>query len=197
MKQLLIFTSLVLVFAALCCFIPTRADMQIYSGVVRLHVLANSDSEKDQRIKLLVRDAVLSDIESITSGASSAEEASAKIADNVGNIRELVRATLSSLGEDVPAAVTLSEEYYPERSYGDVSFPSGKYTSLKIMLGEASGQNWWCVLYPAVCTSGAKASSVLLQSGFSTEQINILTDEERPVYKIKFKLLEFLGSAFS
>lgn len=197
MKQLLIFTSLVLALAALCCFIPTRADMEIYSGVVRLHVLANSDSEEDQRVKLLVRDAVLSDIGNITSGAASADDAAKMIADNVGNIRALVGKTLSSLGENVASKVTLSEEYYPERSYGDISLPAGKYTSLRIMLGEASGQNWWCVLYPAVCTSGAKASQVMRQTGFSTEQINVLTGEDKPVYKIKFKFLEFLGGMFS
>ena len=119
------------------------------------------------------------------------------IADNVGYIRELVGKTLLSLGEDIASEVTLSEEYYPARSYGDVTLPAGKYTSLRIMLGEAGGQNWWCVLYPAVCTSGAKASYVMRQTGFSTEQINILTGEDKPVYKIKFKFLEFLGGMFS
>ena len=194
MKHLVIFTSLVLVAAALCCVMPSREDAEIYSGVVRLHVVANSDSEKDQMTKLYVRDAVLSDIGAVTESAADAGEAAKMIAENIGAIRESVSRALASRGEDTAAAVTLSEEYYPEKSYGDISLPAGKYTSLKIMIGEAEGKNWWCVLYPAVCTSSARASSVLKQTGFSTEQINVLTEDEKPVYKIKFKILELLGA---
>lgn len=194
MKHLVIFTSLVLVFAALCCVMPTRADTEIYSKVLRLHVIANSDSEHDQNLKLRVRDAVLGKIDKMTEGAADIGDASRIVAENVEEIRALVSGTLKSLGEDETAAVTLSEEYYPERSYGDISLPAGKYASLRIMLGKAEGQNWWCVLYPSVCLSGAKASSVFKQTGFSTEQINVLTEDEKPVYKIKFKILELIGA---
>ena len=89
-------------------------------------------------------------------------------------------------------SVTLSRESYPELTYGDLTLPSGEYASLKVSLGEAGGQNWWCVLYPSICTSGAKASGVMKQIGFSPDQVSILTDGEKPVYKLKFKLLEFI-----
>ena len=193
MKQLAIFAALVLISAALCCVIPTRAETGIYSGVVRLHVIANSDSESDQKTKLYVRDAVLGSIEKMTDGAKDADGAAAMISANISDIRTLVKNTLMSLGEDPAAAVTLSKEYYPERTYGDISLPAGKYMSLRIMLGEAKGQNWWCVLFPTVCMSSAKASTVFKQTGFSSEQINILTEDEKPVYKIKFKILELIG----
>lgn len=193
MKHLVIFASLVLIMSALCCIVPTRAETELYKNVVRLHVIANSDSEDDQQTKLAVRDAVLSEIGEITSGAESAEDAALMISENIKDIRALVDAALIGRGEGITSSVALSEEYYPEKSYGDVTLPAGKYTSLRIMLGRAEGRNWWCVLFPAVCTSAARASSVFKQTGFSTEQINILTEDEKPVYKIKFKILELFG----
>lgn len=193
MKHLVLFASLVLVLSALCCVVPTRAETEIYGNVVRLHVIANSDGERDQETKLAVRDAVLGKISDITSGAENSDGASLMISESIGDIRALVDAALIERGENAAASVTLSEEYYPEKSYGDVTLPAGKYTSLRIKLGRAEGRNWWCVLFPAVCTSAAKASSVFKQTGFSTEQINVLTEDEKPVYKIKFKILELFG----
>ena len=193
MKKLMIFALLVVVAVTIFGFTPTGEDMAIYDNVVRLHVLANSDSEKDQAIKLAVRDAVLENISGVTAGATDAESAAALISENVCLVRDAAARTLSSLGSDAPVSVTLSEEYYPTRDYGDVSLPAGKYTSLRVMIGDAEGQNWWCVLYPAICVSSAKANAVFKQTGFSTEQINVLTDSEKPVYKIKFKLLELIS----
>lgn len=193
MKKLMIFALLVAAAVMMCGFMPSGEDMEIYDDVVRLHVLANSDSKEDQAIKLAVRDAVLENISGITAGATDAESAAALISDNIGAVRDVAVRTLSSLGSDAPVSVTLSEEYYPTRNYGDVSLPAGKYTSLRVMIGSAEGQNWWCVLYPAICVSSAKANAVFKQTGFSTEQINILTDNEKPVYKIKFKLLELIS----
>ena len=197
MKHLLIFAVLVLIAAMLCSFVPTGDDMQIYSDVVRLHVIANSDSESDQGVKFAVRDKVLSYIGSLTSDAENADDAGRVISENIGAIRSAVIDALDSLGENISADVSLSEEYYPTRSYDDISLPAGKYTSLRIRLGQAEGQNWWCVLYPAICTSSARASTVIKQTGLSTGQINILTEGEKPVYKIKFKLLELFGGASS
>ena len=193
MKKLMIFALLVAAAVMMCGFMPSGEDMEIYDDVVRLHVLANSDSKEDQAIKLAVRDAVLENISGITAGATDAESAAALISDNIGAVRDVAVRTLSSLGSDAPVSVTLSEEYYPTRNYGDVSLPAGKYTSRRVMIGSAEGQNWWCVLYPAICVSSAKANAVFKQTGFSTEQINILTDNEKPVYKIKFKLLELIS----
>jgi len=193
MKQLTVFAILVVIVVAACGFIPTGEDMAIYDDVVRLHVLANSDTEDDQNIKLAVRDAVLGTVGDITAAATDAESAAALINENICEIRDVAAHTLSELGVDMPVSVTLSDERYPTRDYDDMSLPSGTYTSLRIMIGEAKGQNWWCVLYPAVCLSSAKANAVFKQTGFSSEQINILTDNEKPVYKIKFKLLELIS----
>ena len=196
MKFFCIFTLAVLIITMLCGFIPSRSDMELYDNVVRLHVIANSDSEHDQKIKLCVRDAVLAEMDSLVNTAGSAEDAASMISSRVGEISEAVNATLSSLGEDTGARVTLSRESYPTKDYGDIALPSGEYLSLKIIIGDGNGQNWWCMLYPAVCLSPSRASDVLKQTGFTPNQIKILTEDEKPVYKIKFKLLELM-SAFS
>lgn len=196
MKFFCIFTVTVLILTMLCGFVPSHSDMELYDNVVRLHVVARSDSEHDQKIKLLVRNAVLSHMDSLVGTAESAEEAVDIISEHVGKISEAVNTALLSLGEDCTARVTLSRESYPTKDYGDIALPSGKYSSLRIIIGEGKGQNWWCMLYPAVCLSPSRASDVLKQTGFTPNQIKILTEDEKPVYKIKFKLLELM-SAFS
>ena len=191
MKGLTIFTSLVLIVCALCSFLPVGDEAEIYDNTIRLHVLANSDTEHDQSVKLYVRDAVLEKIAELTKEAENVEEAEEIINNNVGYIRAEAQAALREIGEDIAVNVTLSEEYYPTREYEDFRLPAGNYTSLRIMLGKAEGQNWWCVLYPELCTSGAKTCETLIKTGFSKDQIDILTGGEKPQYRLKFKILEF------
>ena len=191
MKGLTIFTSLVLIVCALCSFLPVNGEAEIYDKTVRLHVIANSDSEHDQSVKLYVRDAILKEIEALTKNASSAEEAAAVIDSKIGYIRDKAKRALSEIGEDIDINVTLSEEYYPVRQYEGFCLPAGEYTSLRILLGEAKGKNWWCVLYPELCTNAAQAGEAIVKTGFSKDQIDILTGGEKPQYRLKFKILEF------
>lgn len=193
MKGLTIFTSLVLIVCALCSFLPANDEMEIYENTIRLHVLANSDSKHDQSVKLAVRDAVLGEIASITEGAESVEEAEMLISENLAYICENAKKALAELGESCDVNVTLSEEYYPTREYEDFRLPAGRYTSLRIMIGEAQGKNWWCVLYPSLCVGGAKTGETLVKTGFSKDQIDILTGGEEPKYRLKFKILEIFG----
>lgn len=197
MKYLVTFTCLVLACCLFCGFIPTKSDRIIYENTVRLHVLANSDSEHDQSVKLTVRDAVLAEMETLLSDAENPEDAVSVISENLDRIREVCNDTLASLGETYTATVILSEEKYPTRNYETMSLPAGVYESLRIQLGSAEGKNWWCVLYPALCTNVAKTEESLIKTGFSPEQIEILTNGESPKYKIKFKFLEIFGEAFS
>ena len=196
MKGFTLFTSLVLIVCVLCSFMPLSDEAEIYDNTVRLHVLANSDSEHDQNIKLCVRDEVLSCITEITEGAQNAEEASELIAENIQIICGAAKDSLSALGEDKEVSVTLSNEYYPTREYEDVRLPAGSYTSLRVMIGEAQGQNWWCVLYPELCTGAAKVGETLVKTGFSKDQIDILTGGEEPKYRLKFKILEIFEKSF-
>lgn len=197
MKYLVTFACLVLACCLFCGFMPTDDDRIIYENTVRLHVLANSDSEHDQSVKLAVRDAVLEEMQEILANAENHEDAVSVITENLDRIREVCNETLEALGEELTATVILSEENYPTRHYETMSLPAGTYQSLRIQIGAAEGKNWWCVLYPALCTNVAKTEESLIKTGFSPEQIEILTDGESPKYKIKFKFLEIFGEAFS
>ena len=197
MKYLVTFTCLVLACCLFCSFMPNAADHVIYDNTIRLHVLANSDSEHDQSVKLAVRDAVLSEMETLLACAENPDDAVTVLSENLDRIRELCNETLVSLGENLTATVILSEEKYPTRNYEAMSLPAGVYKSLRIKIGAAEGQNWWCVLYPALCTNVAKTEVSLIKTGFTPDQIEILTNGESPKYKIKFKILEIFGETFS
>lgn len=193
MKQLTVFASLVLCVCMLCSFIPTKSESEIYDDTVRLHVLANSDDASDQMIKLKVRDAILQAMDEIIAEAASADEAESAIRENLEFFRITADETLALLGTDDRAEAVLSEEYYPTKDYGTVTLPAGTYTSLQIKIGEARGHNWWCVLYPQLCTGSASAQETLIRTGFSSDQIEILTGRDKVKYKLKFKLLEIFG----
>ncbi|MCD8003729.1 MAG: stage II sporulation protein R [Clostridia bacterium] len=159
MKKLLVFASAVLLLFAISAFIPSCSEMAIYDDVIRLHVLANSDSEYDQSLKLYVRDAVLSYVDGIISAANNKEEAEALISDATAEIESVAKSAVIEYGGDYDVTVTLSKEEYPRKSYGAVTLPSGTYTSLRVMIGDAEGANWWCVLFPRLCTSLALEAS--------------------------------------
>ena len=176
-------------------FLPVKEE-NIYKNVIRLHVIANSDSECDQTVKLAVRDALLEKADEIFD-VSTYNEAVGIAKSSLDTLEQTANDVLSANGLDYCGSVTLETEDFPTRDYGDAEIPGGKYLSLCVRLGYAKGKNWWCVLYPALCTNVAKTEESLIKTGFSPEQIEILTDGESPKYKIKFKFLEIFGEAFS
>lgn len=197
MKYLVIFTALILACCLFCGFIPSQADFEIYENTVRLHVLANSDSEHDQSVKLFVRDRVLSELQILLENAQTQQDAVAVIEENLEYLRGVCNETLTALGEEPSAQLYLKQEKYPTRHYEQLSLPAGVYQSLQIRIGDAEGRNWWCVLFPTLCTSAAKTEESLIKTGFTSDQIGVLTNGESPKYKLKFKILEFFGENFS
>ena len=197
MKYLVMFTALILACCLCCGFIPSEEDMEIYENTVRLHVIANSDSEHDQSVKLLVRDSVLTELNVLLENADTQEEAAAIIEANLDHLREVCNTTLEALGEEASAELYFKQEKYPTRHYENISLPAGVYQSLQIKIGEADGRNWWCVLFPTLCTSAAKTEEALIKTGFTSDQIGVLTNGDKPKYKLKFKILEFFGENFS
>lgn len=181
----LVFLVLQLVLTAL----PVNADYEVYDRLVRLHILANSDSEEDQALKLAVRDAVLAMMEEITADCVNASEAALAIEAASSAICNRAEETLRAHGSAMTVAVTVTEEYYPTRSYDGFALPAGNYRSVRILLGEAQGQNWWCVLFPPLCLNTASME----QTGFSSDQIRILTGDEAPRYVLRFRILELFG----
>lgn len=199
MKKLLIPLISLLLLAALT-FLPTATDMEIYDKVVRLHVIANSDSAEDQALKLKVRDGILSRVGELTRGCKSKDEAERVLNENREAIKKAALQVLNENGSPYSVDIEIGEEKYPTRDYGSISLPAGKYCSVRVKIGEADGKNWWCVLFPPLCTATATATEQkeeLLQVGFTPGQVGIITESSSPKYKIKFKILEILGQIFS
>lgn len=157
--------------------------------LVRLHVLANSDSEADQSRKLAVRDAVVSYLEENMKNATDMAQARAYLAETLPQLQRLAEQTLQKLGCTDPVTVTLGQEPYPQRSYEGFRLPAGVYQSLRIVIGEGEGQNWWCVVYPALCLG--EFDQAAETGGFSRSLTGALTGEQP--FEVRFFLLEWLG----
>jgi stage II sporulation protein R len=180
--------------AAVCDILPIHGEEKIYESVVRLHVLANSDSDEDQALKLKVRDAILAYVSPRVIDSSSREAAMRIINDEMDKIEKIAQSTVYSHGYDYNVDVTLTLEEYPTRNYEAMSFPSGEYVSLRVLIGEAKGQNWWCVLFPPLCLSAATEQSAneeaFIAVGLNSDQYKIITESDDVKYQLRFKLLE-------
>ncbi len=196
MRATVIFTSLVLIVTMLSGAVPVNGEVELYDKVVRLHVIANSDSEDDQSLKLKVRDAILADMEQYMSSSLSTEQAEQIIEANKDRIQRTAEECVRENGSDDSVSVVLGYENYPTREYEGVGLPAGKYYSVRVMIGQAEGKNWWCVLFPPLCVGAAKAEDELVEAGLTKEEVNILCDNESEEYVFKFKILEFFKSAF-
>lgn len=123
---------------------------RIAPEILRFHVLANSDSSKDQALKLEVKDLLLNEIQK-TSGASSKEELCLYITENRDSLEEDANEYMKSRGFDYTAEILLEQCRFPEKTYGDMTFPAGTYDAVRVLIGEGQGRNFWCVLYPSLC----------------------------------------------
>ena len=171
---------------ALCAGTWAQARQQsISSALVRLHVIAVSDGAEEQEIKLEVRDAVLDYLTPVLENAEDQQQARQIITENLEGIAEA--AGSAARGRQV--SVTLSRESYPTRQYEGFTLPAGRYESLRVILGEGEGKNWWCVVFPPLCLSAAESEEV--QSVLNGEDLSIVTEEEG--YVLRFKLVELWG----
>jgi stage II sporulation protein R len=195
MKKLLILSVSILIGFMLLGLMPVHGEDRIYDSVVRLHVLANSDSEYDQALKLKVRDSVLAAASEIVAGCMTRNEAEAALRENLDLICAAAVSVVEAEGAEYPVTVELGEEEYPTRSYDSICFPAGTYMSLRVMIGEAEGRNWWCVLFPNLCLSAAtkkEAEKAFIQAGLTPEQYKIITESNGMKYTVRFKILEVL-----
>ena len=153
--------------------------------LIRLHVVADSDSAADQEEKLRVRDAVAALLEDRLGHAEDRGEADRIVADS---LREIERVSAAACGKTVRA--TLSDEYFPTREYETFSLPAGVYRALRVTIGKGAGKNWWCVVFPPVCTGALLDGAA--EAVFSPEDVSLMT-ESTPGYVIKFRLFELVG----
>lgn len=170
------------------------ADKQyLKDGLVRLHVVANSNSSEDQKIKLRVRDALLDYFAENMSGIVDAAEAKNFLNSHLNQIQQTANETLSSLGICDTAKVTFREEEFGVRQYATFTLPSGIYDSIRVEIGNAQGENWWCVVFPALCNgaTGEDFKSAAASSGFHNGLTNALAQDKG--YEIRFFFLDCLG----
>lgn len=133
------------------------AREHLADGLVRLHVIANSDSAADQALKLRVRDRVLAVTEPLLRGADSPADVRQRLSDHLQEITDAGAQVLREADAPYSLSAQLAGEYYPTRTYDTFSLPAGEYVGLKLRLGQADGRNWWCVVFPPLCTSAAEA----------------------------------------
>ena len=190
-KILLSVTAIAIsIYMAFSCTYFTASAGTVKEDVVRLHILANSNSEIDQEVKLKVRDALLETNASILSDSVTKENAKEHFESSKDILLKTAKKTLKENGFNYNVKITLQEEYFNTRSYGNLTFPAGQYTALKIVLGEGEGKNWWCVMFPPLCVPAADGletnettADYLTKSGEK-----IVNGGEK--YIVKFKFLE-------
>ena len=176
--------------------IPTEAEGAIYEDTVRLHILAASDSEEDQSLKLSLRDDILCEFASELSAFESADEAKVALSSVLPRIEEFCEERILEYGYDYSVTVTLSEEWYDRREYEEFTLPQGRYTSLRVIIDEGEGKNWWCVMFPPLCLDMAteKAPSDDGVKKYTDSEFKLVTQSG---YKAKFKILEVVSGIFS
>ncbi len=195
MKKAILFVCLSLFLSGLCFTLDCSAEkMQLRENIIRLHVVANSDSAEDQAQKLRVRDAVNDYLSRILDDVVSVNDAKEIIAANISNLTAVAQKQLLKEGSAYSVNVRLSEESFDIRHYDTFSLPSGVYTSLRIEIGEAKGKNWWCVAFPSLCmpATSEKFSEVAANAGFSDQLTESISRNDK--IEIRFFFLDFLGN---
>ncbi len=164
-------------------------DCQSISGeVLRLHILANSDSDEDQALKLRVRDAILEHSPELFSGSNTLADAILDAEQSLDEIKEIAEKEIRESGFDYPVKAYITKMPFETRKYDNVTLPAGEYTAPRIEIGAAEGQNWWCVLFPSLCIGAAQGGSEL-SDVLSQREEDIVT---QPKFEAKFAIVEFI-----
>ena len=172
-------------------------SQNIADSVFRLHVIANSDSKEDQDLKYKVRDAVLEYMNDISSNCSSKDEVIELANAHQDEFYKIAKRVINENGYDYEVNIRIGNFEFPTKTYGDISLPAGNYDALRIEIGEAKGQNWWCVMFPPLCfvdvTSGVvpDESKEIMQENLDDEEYSLISDDESSDIKFKFSLIEF------
>ena len=169
-----------------------RSQAALADQVIRLHVLANSDSEADQALKLKVRDRVLETASDYFVPGTTLEETRAVLTEHLADLAAAGADQVAQEGYRYPVTVSLEDNYwFPTKQYTDFALPAGEYTALRVVIGEGGGQNWWCVVFPPLCLGSVSetADQTALSDGFTKDQVSLITGEDEG-YVVKFKAIE-------
>ncbi len=204
-KMICILTFLLFIYVSICAFSYAQSvSTDIAESVFRLHVIANSDSEEDQNLKYKVRDKLIEYMNSLIPNCSSKQEAISIVNAHLDDFKQIALETIKKEGFTYDVNLNVGNFEFPTKQYGDISLPAGFYDALRVEIGAAEGQNWWCVMFPPLCfvdvTSGVvpDESKEELQNSMSEEEFALISDNKSQDIQFKFKLLElFGGSGFS
>lgn len=178
-------------FALLLGLWLSNQQSRLADKVIRLHIIANSDSAEDQALKLQVRDRILQEAENLLVTDGGLEQARASVEDHLSKLATAAEETIQAAGYDYPVQASLEETWFPTKQYTDFAFPAGNYTALRIVIGEGGGQNWWCVVFPPLCMGSVTetVSQTAEEGGLTDEEVSLITGESEG-YVIKFKAIE-------
>ncbi len=201
-KYSILILFLLFLYVSVCAFSYVQAVSQdISNSVFRLHVIANSDSKEDQDLKYIVRDNVLAYMNDLCKDATSKDEAILIANEHLDEFKQVAMDTIKDNGFNYDVTVEIGNFSFPTKTYGDISLPSGYYDALRIKIGSANGQNWWCVMFPPLCfvdvSSGIvpDESKEELKNDLSDEEFSLISNEQDSKISFKFKLIEFFQNA--
>lgn len=201
-----ILTILVFIYIALLSFNYSKAiSSNLSDSVFRLHIIANSDSSADQELKLKVRDKIIEYMNTLTSSSSDKKDVISMVNNHLDSFKEIALNTIKENGYNYDVNIEIGNFHFPTKSYGDISFPAGNYDALKIEIGDAIGQNWWCVLFPPLCFVNSSTGVVpddsknTLKENINSESYEIISEgnnsnDNTSDIKIKFKIIEFFNN---
>lgn len=172
-----------------------KEESDLSDKLIRLHVVANSDSSEDQNLKLKVRDKIISDVSRLLQGINDRTQAAAVIDANMQSLLADSTAVIEEAGFNYDITGKITVEEFPTRDYDSFSLPAGDYLSLRVIIGAGQGHNWWCVVYPPLCMTGATKDSDSMKV-LSQEDMKLMT-QQTPRYAIKFKSIELLHELMS
>ena len=198
LKMICILAFLLFIYTTICAISYAKSVSEdLENSVFRLHVIANSDSKEDQNLKYIVRDKLLQYMNSYLSNTSTKEDAIKIANEHLDEFKQVAINTIKEQGYSYNVNVKVGNFEFPTKTYGDISLPAGFYDALREEIGEAKGQNWWCVMFPPLCfvdvTSGVvpEESKKELQNNLSEEEFALISDNQSSNIQFKFKLLEF------
>ena len=198
LKTTLLLMFLLFVYVLIAASSYTKAVCtDIANNVFRLHVIANSDSEEDQNLKYIVRDSILSYVNGILEYINNKEDVVLTINNHIDEIKNIAQQAVYNEGFTYDVEIEVGNFKFPTKTYGNISFPPGLYDALRVKIGNASGKNWWCVMFPPLCfvdvSSGIvpEDSKELMESNLSSEDYALVSSSKNTT-KIKFKVVEVL-----
>ena len=199
-KMVIILSFLLFIYTTICALsYAQNISTDIANNVFRLHVIANSDSTEDQDLKYKVRDNLLSYMNEICKDCKTKQEAISLVEENKENFKQIALDTIKNEGYSYDVNIKIGNFEFPTKNYGDISLPAGFYDALRVEIGEAKGQNWWCVMFPPLCfvdvSSGVvpEDSKELLENNLSEEEFALVSESSDSEIQFKFKLLEFFN----